>query len=108
MKKSIILLVLILFNINLSAQQIQAKYTITYGSYFDLGVATATINIDKDNYKIRMEAQTTGLARALTNNRVEIYESSGKIINNLYVPHKFIKIKKDDLKKGKRLHFFIW
>ena len=106
MKKSILLFISIFFTVNLFAQHIEAKYNITYGDFIDLGIATSTLNINDDNYLILMEAKTTGISKFLTNNRIEIYESHGKIIDNQFVPTKFIKTKKDDNKKRVRVYTF--
>lgn len=106
MKKLILLFTSIIFTINLSAQHIEAKYNITYGSLIDLGIATSTLNIKEDTYSIKMVAQTTGMSKYLTNNRVEIYESHGKIIDDRFIPIKFIKTKKDDNKKRVRTYTF--
>ncbi len=106
MKKTILLLIFISLTAGLLAKEIEAKYNITYGNFLDLGLATSTLEIINDNYKIKIEAKTTGMAKFLTNNRVEIYESHGKIINNLFVPNKFIKTKKDDNKKRVRTYAF--
>ena len=106
MKKLILLFIFAFFSYNAFAKQIEAKYIITYGSFLDLGEATSTLEIDKDTYKIKIAAKTVGMARFLTNDREEIYESHGKIINDIFVPSKFIKIKKDNYKKRIRIFNF--
>lgn len=106
MKRLILLFIFIFFTFNVFAKQIEAKYIITYGSFFDLGEAISTLEIDKDTYKIKIAAKTIGMSKFLTNNREEIYESHGKIIDNEFVPTKFIKIKKDNYKKRIRVFNF--
>lgn len=106
MKKITLLLILKLLSFNLYAINISAEYTITYGSLMELGIANATLKIDNDSYKITIEAKTTGMARLLTNNRVEVYESIGKVINNEFVPNKFIKTKRNDFKSRIREYSF--
>jgi len=98
MKKLLLLFIVTLFSLNNYAQTIEVKYDITYGSLLDLGVATSTLNVEEDNYSILMKAKTIGISKILTNNRIEIYESHGKIVNNQFFPKKFIKTKKDNNK----------
>ncbi len=106
MKKSILLFIFILFNLNIYAKEFIAKYDISYGDFLQLGLAHNILSIKNNNYKIRIEAYTTGMAKVLTNNRVEIYESYGKLINKKFIPNKFIKIKQDKYKKRVRTYTF--
>lgn len=106
MKKLILLLLFLFFTLEIFAKQIEAKYSISYGNLLNLGIATSTLEINNDNYKIKMEAKTTGMTKFLTNNRMEIYESHGKIIDNQFVPNKFIKTKKTNNKKKVRTYIF--
>ncbi len=106
MNKLIILLITPFFCLNIFAQTIEAKYNITYGDFLDLGIATTTLEVKENKYSIIMKAQTTGMSKYLTNNRVEIYESHGEVINNEFIPTEFIKIKKDDNKKRVRTYTF--
>lgn len=106
MKKFILLFIFLISNLNLFAVQIKAKYNISYGNFLELGIANTTLDIKNNLYKIRIEAKTTGMAKYLSNNRVEIYESYGKVIDDKFVPHKFIKIKKDRYKKRVRTYTF--
>lgn len=99
MKKLILsLFIFIFFNSFAYSKIMEAKYKISYGSFLNLGVATASLQINKNTYKIKIQAKTTGTAKYLTNNRIEIYESFGEIVNNNFIPYKFIKTKKDKYK----------
>lgn len=104
MKKLFLLLTIL--NIALYAKVIEAKYSVTYGSLLDLGVATTTLEINDNKYKIKVEAKTTGMARYLSNNRVETYESYGTIKDNQFVPQKHIKTKRDDLSSRIKTYTF--
>lgn len=106
MKKLTLLLILNFFTLFGYAQTIEAKYQITYGSLLNLGVATSTLQIEGKKYKIKVEAKTTGMAKYLTNNRVEIYESFGIIKNNTFIPQKHIKTKIDDKTKRVKTYTF--
>ncbi|MCI4406976.1 MAG: DUF3108 domain-containing protein [Sulfuricurvum sp.] len=98
---------LILFSQLLSAQVLTATYEVSYGIFEALGVADARFETREDNtYSIRIEARTTGLAKVLTNNRVETYESHGHIINGILVPQKYIKIRRTDSKKTTKIYTF--
>jgi len=104
MKK--IILILISLNILLFSQTINAKYHISYGILSKLGIAQTNLFTNKDNYEIEIKADTVGLAKFLTNNRVEIYKSSGKITNNKYIPTTFTKIRKDNKKTKTTVYSF--
>lgn len=88
------------------SKTIEAKYSVTYGSLLDLGIATTTLEITQDRYKIKVEAKTTGMAKYLSNNRIEIYESFGVIKDNKFIPKKHIKTKKDDLSSRIKTYTF--
>lgn len=106
MKKTIVLILFINSFLFSSTKIINAKYEITYGSFLPLGIATTSVKLNKKTYEIQMKAYATGLAKLLSNNRVEIYKSYGVIKNNKLIPQKFIKIKNDNLKKRKRVFSF--
>lgn len=106
MKKQTLLFIYFIFSLNLFAQTIEAKYNISYGDFLDLGIATTSLHIQNNEYKITMKAQTTGMAKLLSNNREERYESYGKVLNNEFIPSKFIKIKKNNLKQRIRTYTF--
>lgn len=100
MKKFIIILYIFTLNLIASNMQINGIYDIEYGSFLPLGTADAKLIIDeKNNYELSISAQTTGLVKVLSNNRSEEYKSLGKIINGQFIPEKFIKIKKDNVKE---------
>lgn len=96
MKK--LLLTLTILTLQLFAANIEGSYKITYGGFLNLGEAKATLITNQNTYAIRIEANTVGMAKVLTNNRVEIYESKGSFENNTFTPKTFTQIKKDDLK----------
>lgn len=106
MKKTITLIILLNSFLFSSTKTIYAKYEISYGNFLPLGIATTSFKQNEKNYEIEIVAEATGLAKALSNQRVEIYKSYGKVINNILIPEKFIKIKKDNLKKRKRVFIF--
>lgn len=106
MKKIIFLLLITIFSSFSYAQIIEAKYKVSYGKLLDLGVATTTLNTKGDNYSIKVEANTVGMAKILSNGRKEIYESFGKIVDNKFIPEKFVKTKLDKNKKRVRSYTF--
>jgi len=105
MKK--IVLLLLLLSPMLSAKVISATYEVSYGIFETLGIADARLETrDDDTYMIRIEARTTGLAKLLTNNRIETYESHGSIVNGQLIPKKYIKIRRTDSKKTTKIYTF--
>lgn len=106
MKTLILLFIVLISTINIYAKTIEAKYKISYGEFLNLGIANSILNTTDDNYYIKIEVQTTGPAKYLSNNRIEVYESFGKVINHQFVPNKFIKTKKDKYKQRVRTYIF--
>lgn len=106
--KKVILLIIFIFYIPLFANdlKITANYTISYGIFSELGVAKTTLLIKDGKYHIQVRANATGLAGFLTKNRVETYESFGTVIDNKFIPDKFLKIKKDDEKTRIKEYIF--
>lgn len=103
----IIIFVLALLSQIASAKVITATYEVSYGIFQTMGIADARFETRDDNtYSIRIEARTTGIAKILSNNRVEIYESHGSIINGQLVPKKYIKIRRTDSKKMTKIYTF--
>ncbi len=94
--KRFIALLFIFTNCILFAKTIEANYSISYGSFLDLGIAHTKLTYNKSDYEIMIEAKTTGIAKILTNNRIEIYKSVGSFIDNKFIPKKFVKIKKNN------------
>ncbi|OHD85114.1 MAG: hypothetical protein A3I60_01675 [Sulfuricurvum sp. RIFCSPLOWO2_02_FULL_43_45] len=102
-----IIFVLALLSQIASAKVISATYAVSYGIFQTMGIADARFETrDDDTYSIRIEARTTGIAQVLSNNRVEIYESHGSIINGELVPKKYIKIRRTDSKKTTKIYTF--
>lgn len=102
-----IIFVLALLSQIASAKVITATYEVSYGIFQTMGIADARFETRDDNtYSIRIEARTTGIAKILSNNRVEIYESHGSIINGQLVPKKYIKIRRTDSKKMTKIYTF--
>lgn len=91
----------------LNAKVLSATYEVSYGIFQTMGIADARFETrDDDSYSIRIEARTTGIAKMLSNNRIEIYESHGTIVNGTLMPKKYIKIRRTDSKKMTKIYTF--
>lgn len=102
-----IIFVLALLSQIASAKVITATHEVSYGIFQTMGIADARFETRDDNtYSIRIEARTTGIAKILSNNRIETYESYGSIINGQLVPKKYIKIRRTDSKKMTKIYTF--
>ncbi len=102
-----IVLALVLLSQILYAKVITATYEVSYGIFQAMGIADARFETNDDNtYSIRIEARTTGIAKVLSNNRVETYESYGTIDKGILVPKKYIKIRRTDSKKTTKIYTF--
>lgn len=71
-----------------------ADYDVEYGWFKELGDAKATLTVAGQNYKIKIEAKTKGVARLLSGGREEIYESYGAVSQKGYLPKKFVQYKR--------------
>lgn len=102
-----IIFVLALLSQIASAKVITATYEVSYGIFQTMGIADARFETrDDDTYSIRIEARTTGIAKLLSNNRIEVYESHGSIVHGRLVPKKYIKIRRTDSKKMTKIYTF--
>lgn len=88
-----VLVLLFLFYFNLFAETLQSSYKVSFGVFGTLGNATTIFKKYDDSYYIRMEADTVGLAKVLSNNRKEVYESRGKIVDGVLQPTEYKKIR---------------
>lgn len=74
------LLILFFLLLNLQANVIEAYYKVSYGIIGEVGVAKARFEIyDNKTYTIDMEANTTGIAKSLSGDRREIFQSKGLV-----------------------------
>lgn len=104
--KSLFLLLALLSHLS-HAKTLTATYEVSYGIFEALGVADARLEIKEDQtYSIRIEARTSGIAKLLTNNRIETYESHGSVVNGVLIPQKYIKIRRTDSKKSTKIYTF--
>lgn len=102
-----VFLVLILMVQMAGAKMVTATYEVSYGIFENLGIAEAKFEMREDNtYSIRIEARSSGIAKVLSDNRVEVYESHGIIRNGLLIPQKYIKTRRTDSKKMIKIYTF--
>lgn len=104
--KKIVLLLVILSQI-VSAKVLTAKYEVSFGIFQTMGVSEARFEIkDDQTYTIRIEAKTTGIAKVLSGNRIEIYESRGTVRNGKLLPDMYSKVRKSNSKKVTKIYTF--
>ncbi len=68
---------------------LKAEYAISYAIFGKIGKADALLRVEKDRYTATISAEATGVAKLMSNRRVERYQSSGKIVNGRLVPLTF-------------------
>ncbi len=75
----------------LSANEKILNYDVQFNSLLG-GSGKAKLKITKTDevYSIILEAKTNGYLKTISNNRIEIYESYGKIKDNILIPDKFV------------------
>lgn len=89
------------------AQLLSASYEVSFGMFQTMGIADASFEIKEDQtYTIRIEARTTGIAKVLSNNRIEMYESKGIVQNGKLIPEKFVKIRQTNSTKTVKIYTF--
>jgi predicted DNA-binding antitoxin AbrB/MazE fold protein len=104
--KKIIFMILIMLEIS-NAKTLTATYDISYGVLKNMGISEAYLNIDKNNkYIIRITGKTTGIAKILSNGRIEKYESTGVFENGVFKPLKYTKIRETNFSKTIKTYTF--
>ena len=90
-----------------SGKVLSAKYEVSFGILQTMGIAETKFEQNDDNtYRIYVSAKTTGVAKFLSNNRVEIYESRGIVKDGRLIPSVFIKIRQTNSNKMVKTLFF--
>lgn len=99
--------VLLLLIGSMDAKTVHASYDVSFGVFEKLGIADMSYEINDDQtYAIRIEARSEGIAKTLSNNRKEVYESYGKIVDGRLVPQKYIKTRQNNSKKVVKIYTF--
>ncbi|SFV67495.1 hypothetical protein MNB_SV-10-333 [hydrothermal vent metagenome] len=90
MKKTIqyiFLITLILSGVQ--AKVLDARYSISYGVFGQLGICDAHLETHGNTYRIEINARTTGIVKRLSGNRQEKYISRGHIEEGMLVSDSF-------------------
>ncbi len=93
MHKIVLSLMLFISTLFSADYSIDAEYDIYYGFFGTIGKAVANLKVEKGTYKIKVIASSTGLAKLISGNRVETYESTGVIQDDRLIPNIFISKK---------------
>lgn len=102
-----VIFVLIFISQLVHAKTVGAIYEVSFGVFQQLGIATASLNINNDqSYVIRVDAKTLGLAKVLSNNRREIYESEGIVKNGRLIPSTYSILRTTNSKWAKKIYTF--
>ncbi len=94
MKKILLSLMLFISSVFPSNYSMDAEYDIYYGFFGNIGKATASLLVEEGTYKIKIKARATGLAKVLSRNRVETFESTGIVKDEILIPQIFLSRKK--------------
>jgi hypothetical protein len=97
---------LLLAFVSLFAFEKRANYDVEYGWFKELGDAKAVLTVNGQNYHIKIEAKTQGVAKFISRNREEVYESYGILTPKGYLPSKFVQYKKWSNKAERTTYFF--
>lgn len=103
-----ILLSLMLFTSSLfpSNYSFDAEYEIYYGFFGNIGKATASLLVEDGTYKIKIKAEATGLAKVLSRSRVETFESTGVVKDEILIPQIFLSRKEREGKTDIKHYLF--
>lgn len=89
------------------AKVLTAKYEVSFGIFQTMGISESRMEIrDDQTYTIHVEARTTGIAKVLSNNRIEVYESRGTVKNGKLIPETYFKIRQTDSQKMIKFYTF--
>ncbi|MDY0327216.1 MAG: DUF3108 domain-containing protein [Arcobacteraceae bacterium] len=103
------LLLILIFTTSFSDIKIlERSYAISYGIFSNLGISNTKLIVDTDNktYVATIEAKTVGFANFLSNNRFEVYESKGEIVDGFFVPDRFRKFSATNSKSRESIYLF--
>lgn len=90
-----------------SGKILKATYEVSFGIFQTMGTAHTQLEIrDDQSYTIHVDAKTTGIAKLLSNNRVEVYESQGIVRNGRLIPDTFVKIRQTNSNKMVKTYTF--
>lgn len=89
--KTIILGLMLLFTTLNAAQTryIRAYYDISYAIFGKIGEVEATLEQHEKSYSIDIRAEATGIAKLMSNRRIEKYHSEGSVVGGLLRPKRF-------------------
>jgi hypothetical protein len=90
-----------------SGKVLSATYEVSFGIFQTMGIAETKFEQNEDNtYRIYVSAKTTGVAKFLSNNRAEVYESRGIVKDGRLIPSVFIKIRQTNSNKMIKTYTF--
>ncbi len=87
-------------------KSISADYDVSYGFIADVGKAHADLSIDGGTYKIRINVEGKGLTSFFSQERKEVYESTGVVKNGQFLPNLFVKHRTWGSKEERKRYFF--
>ncbi len=79
---------------SLLSMDFSTRYDVDVGMFGKVGYADVTLSESDGKYEIRLVATTAGTAATLTAKRSDTFISKGRIIEGVYLPDTFVKIKK--------------
>ncbi len=85
------LMIILVFAGFLDAKIIGAKYRVSYGVFGEVGIVKTVLHIKNNGtYEINIDANTTGVARAISSNIDEYFQSKGRVVDGLLRPDVYI------------------
>lgn len=77
----------------LSGYELQNSYKVSFGLFGTVGYADTYLKKQSDKYQIKVKVKTKGMAKFISNNRREVYESFGEIKDGSLLPLEYKKTK---------------
>jgi hypothetical protein len=108
MNRAIILIFLLLppFLLSSPLKSMSADYDVSFGIFGDIGKAHCDLLIEKGTYKISIKITSRGLVKFFSQDRTEVYESTGLVKNGVLIPQLFVKNRKWGSKEDRKKYLF--
>ncbi len=79
--------------------RLEVEYRVTYGIFGKVAKAKAIYERNESDYNISVYVSSVGIAKFLSNNRREYYESKGKVVDGMLRPLVFRRVKESSKRK---------
>ncbi len=90
----------------LGAATLSGHYDITFSVFGKIGEADVSMTQEGERYHIHIDGRLTGLAADLANNRREAHDSYGRIVDGVFLPERYVKVRSTDTRNDTLVYTF--